>query len=241
MQESLVISNYQTMVQHLEAQGFSFPGLYPKQPDSLVVTRLVSYLALLQAWTTRVDLVSPATDLQQIQRHLVDCMAAQLVLGSVFSISSENAVGSKQLNLGQGRTADIGSGAGLPGLIWAIAEPQRQFVLVEPRKKRVVFLREVASRLQLENLEIREERQEDLVKDLEKQLAVVACRALGALSEYLNNSAKLLASGGVAIVLAGPGEIEASFDSPELELLSPINYTCLPDGPARRLLVWKCN
>src|SRR6478736_9230256 len=53
-----------------------------------------------------------------------------------------------------GSVADIGSGAGLPGLVLAIARPDVQWVLIEPMERRVAWLNEQASELGLDNVEV---------------------------------------------------------------------------------------
>ena len=53
-----------------------------------------------------------------------------------------------------GRVGDIGSGAGLPGLVLAIARPDAQFILIEPMERRVDWLRRESEALELDNVEV---------------------------------------------------------------------------------------
>lgn len=100
-----------------------------------------------------------------------------------------------------GRVADIGSGAGLPGLVLAIARPDVQWVLIEPMERRVVWLREQKAELGLENVEVVRGRAEEW-----KQGAVldaVTARAVSALKTLIPLTAPLLRPGGELILLKG--------------------------------------
>jgi 16S rRNA (guanine527-N7)-methyltransferase len=80
--------------------------------------------------------------------------------------------------------ADIGSGAGFPGIPLAISRPDLSVALVEPRHKRAAFLRHVARTLPLPNVEVHEARIEDLKGHA---FDSVATRAVGALPEWLGD------------------------------------------------------
>lgn len=100
-----------------------------------------------------------------------------------------------------GRVADIGSGAGLPGLVLAIARPDVRWVLIEPMERRVAWLREQTDALGLENVEIFRARGEEW-----KQGAVldaVTARAVSALKTLIPLTAPLLRPGGELILLKG--------------------------------------
>ena len=100
-----------------------------------------------------------------------------------------------------GRVGDIGSGAGLPGLVLAIARPDVDLVLIEPMERRVDWLTEEAAALGLENVEVVRARAEDV--RLDAPLDQVTARAVSALSKLLPLSAPLLRSGGEFIFMKG--------------------------------------
>ncbi|PFG41410.1 16S rRNA m(7)G-527 methyltransferase [Isoptericola jiangsuensis] len=104
--------------------------------------------------------------------------------------------------LGEARTvADIGSGAGLPGIVIAFMRPQTQVYLVEPMERRVAWLTEIAEDLDLANVEVKHGRAEEY--DGAFEVDVVTSRAVAALSKLARMSMPLLRRGGEMIVLKG--------------------------------------
>jgi 16S rRNA (guanine527-N7)-methyltransferase len=99
-----------------------------------------------------------------------------------------------------GRVGDVGSGAGLPGLVLAIVRPDVQFVLIEPMERRTAWLREEAARLELENVEVLRGRAEDVG---ELRLDQVTARAVAALKTLIPITAPLVRAGGELILMKG--------------------------------------
>lgn len=97
--------------------------------------------------------------------------------------------------------ADIGSGAGLPGLVLAIVRPDLSLRLVEPLLRRAAFLTEVVAALNLENVEVVRARAEDLRDRL--SVDVVTARAVAPLDRLLGWCLPLVAPGGVLLALKG--------------------------------------
>jgi 16S rRNA (guanine527-N7)-methyltransferase len=100
-----------------------------------------------------------------------------------------------------GRVGDVGSGAGLPGLVLAIARPDVALVLIEPMERRVDWLTEEADALGLDNVEVVRARAEEA--QLGEPLDQVTARAVSALSKLLPLTAPLLRPGGEFIVMKG--------------------------------------
>ncbi|HEY5222659.1 MAG TPA: 16S rRNA (guanine(527)-N(7))-methyltransferase RsmG [Microbacteriaceae bacterium] len=105
--------------------------------------------------------------------------------------------------LREGRVGDVGSGAGLPGLILAIARPDVEFVLIEPMERRVAWLREQAQELGLSNVSVVRARAEDV--RLPKPLDQVTARAVSAFRKLIPLTAPLLKPGGELVLLKGSG------------------------------------
>lgn len=99
------------------------------------------------------------------------------------------------------RVADVGSGAGLPGLALAIARPDAKFVLIEPLERRVNWLKEVTDDLGLENVEIFRGRAEQAVGKF--QVDVVTARAVSALSGLAALTIPLLKGSGEVLAIKG--------------------------------------
>jgi 16S rRNA (guanine527-N7)-methyltransferase len=110
-----------------------------------------------------------------------------------------------------GRVGDVGSGAGLPGLVLAIARPDVQFVLMEPMERRVEWLRKESLELGLTNVEVLRSRAEDA--RFSPWLDQVTARAVSALSKLVPITAPLVRSGGQLLFLKGAsvhGEISSA-------------------------------
>jgi 16S rRNA (guanine527-N7)-methyltransferase len=100
-----------------------------------------------------------------------------------------------------GRVGDVGSGAGLPGLVLAIARPDVEWVLIEPMERRVAWLNEQVGALGLDNVEVVRARAEDW--KFGPTLDAVTARAVSALRTLLPITAPLVRDGGELILLKG--------------------------------------
>ncbi len=95
--------------------------------------------------------------------------------------------------------ADVGSGAGLPGLVWAIARPDLEVTLIEPLLCRTVFLEEVVDELALESVKVLRSRAEDVHETFD----VVTARAVAPLEKLGRWCLPLVRPGGVLLALKG--------------------------------------
>lgn len=105
--------------------------------------------------------------------------------------------------------ADVGSGAGLPGVVWAIARPDVRLTLIEPLLRRTTFLTEVVDELTLSNVTVMRARAEDVTA----QFDVVTARAVAPLERLARWCLPLIRDGGVLLALKGqraPEEVEAA-------------------------------
>ncbi|MCM6761330.1 16S rRNA (guanine(527)-N(7))-methyltransferase RsmG [Rathayibacter sp. ZW T2_19] len=100
-----------------------------------------------------------------------------------------------------GLVGDVGSGAGLPGLVLGIVRPDVRFVLIEPMERRIVWLREQVDELGLENVSVLRARAEEV--RLPEPLDQVTARAVSALSKLIPLTAPLLRPGGELVLLKG--------------------------------------
>ena len=140
---------------------------------------LARFLELLARWNRVHNLTAIRDPQAAIERHLLESLAlAPLLRGE--------------------RVADIGTGAGLPGMPLAIVEPARHFTLIESRAKRVAFLRHVVGELALANVTVEHCRAEDLRPA--QPFATVLARAVAPPAELLGLCAPLVAPEGVAVL-----------------------------------------
>ena len=113
--------------------------------------------------------------------------------------------------LSPGRVADVGSGAGLPGIVLALARPDVEFVLIEPMGRRVQWLISQVFELGLKNVEVLRARAEEATNL--PAFDQVTARAVSALSKLIPITAPLVRSGGELLFLKGAGvggELEAA-------------------------------
>jgi 16S rRNA (guanine527-N7)-methyltransferase len=103
--------------------------------------------------------------------------------------------------LRRGTVGDIGSGAGLPGIVLAIARPDVEFTLIEPMERRVHWLEEQKRILSLSNVTVLRARAEDV--RLSERLDQVTARAVSALSKLIPMCAPLLRPGGELVLMKG--------------------------------------
>ena len=130
-----------------------------------------------------------------------------------------------------GRVGDVGSGAGLPGLVLAIARPDVEWVLIEPMERRVAWLNEQASELGLDNVEVVRARAEDWRRG--PVLDAATARAVSALRTLIPLTAPLVRDGGQLILLKGvnaDAEITAADKQIKKFRLSEVKVSVLGEG-----------
>ena len=150
--------------------------------------RLDRFVRVLLLWRERMSLVSQRTAQEIISKHVEDSLAIVPLIQPGW------------------RIADLGSGAGFPGIVIALMQPNAQVLLVESRQRRVSFLRAAARAAGAANIEVVGERAEALIAaghfhggvDLVVSRAVWKPDALAALA------LPLLRPGGLLVAMAGP-------------------------------------
>ena len=123
-------------------------------------------------------------------------------LGSLGEHFVDSAALLSFAELGRGSVGDLGSGAGFPGVVAAIMRPQASVTLVDSRRGKVVFLKDVKRRLGLENVTVVHGRLEELQGRM--QFALATARALGSVAEVLASCLGLVAPGGKLVLFKGP-------------------------------------
>jgi 16S rRNA (guanine527-N7)-methyltransferase len=163
--------------------------------------RLLQYVALLAKWNRTYNLTAVRDPLAMVQNHLLDSLAVLPHLPLDVS----------------GRLADVGSGAGLPGIPLALARPRWHVALVESNQKKAAFLRQAAIELGLANVEVHEGRVEAWQAPI--RFGVVISRAFTTLVEFVGACRHLVAQGGVLAAMKGR--------RPDAELLAlPADVRC---------------
>ena len=168
----------------------------PFQPD--LPEKLETYLRLLQEWNERMDLTAVEGEAELMDRHLLD---------SLTVLKTDLLTGTRDV-------IDVGTGAGFPGLVLALALPEVRFTLLDSQRKRLNFLETVMKETGAANACLVHARAEDgaRMSDLREKFDSACARAvapLNVLSELLLPYVKV---GGRMLCWKGPGltdEMEA--------------------------------
>jgi len=150
--------------------------------DEAQLAKLVAHLDLLDEWNARMNLTAIRDRPSQLTKHLLDSLAVQPYL------------------VGQ-RIADVGSGAGFPGIPLAIVEPGRQFALIESTGKKCRFLEHVRDTLGLANVEVVQSRAESYRPEV--RFDTVLARAVGPLADLVKVAGSLVVGGGRLLAMKG--------------------------------------
>ena len=194
----------------LEA-GLAALGLAPALAEPLL-----AYLALLDRWNRTYNLTAIRDPREMVSRHLLDSLAMHPYVQA-------------------GTLADLGTGAGLPGIPLAIAQPALQVTLVESNGKKARFMREALRTLGLDNARVAEARIEAL--DRPGAFDAITARALATLPLILELGGDLLAPGGTLLAMKGAVPIDEIAALPagwQVERIEPLQ---VPGLAAERHLV----
>ena len=171
-------------------QGIAAMGIVLDDPAQ---ERLVTYCEELLRWSAKINLVARA-ELHEIwESHFLDSLTLLRVLPPL---------GETQQPL-----LDIGTGAGFPGLALKAARPELPVILVEPRQKRVSFLRHVIRTLGLKKIEVLCGRLEKDCPEVDGQslsAPIVTSRAFTNLGDFLLHAASVNPTGGRVVCMKGP-------------------------------------
>src|SRR5699024_2451262 len=143
---------------------------------------LIDYLRELTTWNATYNLTAVRDPLAMVTRHVLDCLAI------VPFVSG-------------GNVADVGSGAGLPGIVLAIARPKLDVVMIESSRKKAAFLRHVRRRLALPNITVVQQRVEQYTPDT--RFDIVTCRAFASAGDAARLAGHLIAPGGRVLLMKG--------------------------------------
>ncbi len=194
--------------------------------DAPAIALLDRYLSELRRWNAKMNLVADAPLQEMIDSHFLDSLTLLPHLGP----------GSHPVLL------DVGTGAGFPGLALKCAAPSLALTLVEPREKRVIFLRHIVRQLDLAGVEIVPRRLEK--KNMEHILyPLITSRAVANVAEFLDLVAAWCPSGGTVICMKGPradeeiAQWQTSASSSPFSLRNSISLR-LPFSGSRRTLLF---
>jgi len=186
---------------------------------------LLDYLALLQKWNQVYNLTAVRDPQAMLSHHLLDCLAVVAPLRTQLAKLAATA---------PLRLLDVGSGAGLPGLVLAICLPQLQVDCVDTVAKKASFIQQAALSLGLANLRGLHAR----VESLTAAYQVVSARAFSSLPDLVAGSDQALLPGGFWMAMKGKTPEEEILALPAQVQVFHVEALQVPGLDAQRCIVW---
>ncbi len=189
------------------------------------LARLMEFLALLQKWNKVYNLTAVREPEEMLTHHLLDSLAAVAPLRRHVAQAGLPA---------PVRLLDVGSGGGLPGVVFAICCPEVDVSCVDTVGKKAAFIRQAAVALKLPNLHGVHARVETLTTPFD----VVSCRAFASLVDFTHWSRSALAPHGAWLAMKGKHpEDELAVLPPEIDVFH-VEQLQVPGLEAERCIVW---
>lgn len=188
--------------------------------------RLLAYLDLIAKWTRVYNLTAVRDAQEMLSHHLLDSLAVIAPLRREMT-NLQRAVDSRSL-------LDVGSGAGLPGVVIAIVCPEVQVTCVDTVAKKAAFIQQVAVSLKLPNLKGLHARVESLTQPFD----VICSRAFASLLDFTHWSRSALAEDGIWLAMKGKHpeqELQVLPKDVKVFHVEPLN---VPSLGAERCIVW---
>ena len=184
--------------------------------DETRLHAISKYIDLLLKWNVRVNLTAIRDPNEIVQRHFGESLcAAKYVLEQK---PVETAI-------------DLGSGAGFPGVPFAILAPDVQVTLIESQQKKATFLKELVYSLGLKNVKVFSDRAESYLETAD----LVLLRAVEKFDQALPMAFRLTIAGGLIALMIGSGQVERA-----RKLLAEVAWSDavkIPSGHSRELLL----
>lgn len=183
---------------------------------------LLAYLALIGKWNKVYNLTAVRDPGEMLTLHLLDSLSVVAPL--------HRHVGDRPA-----RVLDVGSGAGLPGVVLAIALPHLQVTCVDTVGKKASFIQQVASELRLRNLSAQHARVESMKIE---PVDVVTSRAFASLVDFTNLTSHHLLPSGVWMAMKGKAPSDETAALPPSVDVFHVEQLVVPGLDAERCLVW---
>jgi 16S rRNA (guanine527-N7)-methyltransferase len=192
------------------------------------IDSLLAYQALIGKWNKVYNLTAVREPGDMLTHHLLDSLAV------IAPLRRQLALTVPAIDAGAVRLLDVGSGAGLPGVVIAIGCPDIRVDCVDTVGKKAAFIQQAAVALKLSNLRGVHAR----VESLTDQYQVISSRAFASLADFTHWSARALAPQGVWLAMKG------KYPTDELAALSSdvrvfhVEHLTVPGLDAERCLIW---
>lgn len=185
--------------------------------DETQQEQLLEYLSLLHKWNGVYNLTAIRDPEQMLIQHLLDSLTVVPAFDSARQV------------------LDVGAGAGLPGIVLAIARPDITVALIDTVQKKTAFLNQVKSELGLSNVTVHSGRVEQLPST--QKYDVITSRAFASLSDFVTWSGHLLAENGRFLAMKGTHPQEEIEKLPENWQVTGVKPLEVPELKAQRHLI----
>lgn len=166
--------------------------------DAAAVHGLEAFMLELEKWNQKINLIARrTTPAEIIDKHILDSL-------TLLPFLDEPRAAAKSIENEIITIVDLGTGAGFPGLPLAIARPALKIFLVEPRAKRVSFLRHIVRSLGLAKVGIMAERFTDGEQLFDQQIDFITSRAVAEPEKFIKMVKPLMMRGTKALLMLGP-------------------------------------
>ena len=186
------------------------------------------YSEILLDWNERMNLTRITDEQEMIDKHFIDSLTPLLL----------------DEYEGTGRVLDLGTGAGFPGMVLALTDPDREYHLMDSLNKRITFLDAVVKELGIDNVKTFHGRAEEAGRSPEfrEQYQIVVSRAVARLNILAEYCLPFVEQGGHLIAMKGPEGVEEIEEAEKaINVLGAELTRCeeflLPDGDKRLLVV----
>jgi len=176
---------------------------YGFRPDSAQCQAISCYIALLLKWNKTISLTTVVDPMEILRFHFGESLYAAVCVPIL-----------------KGRLADLGSGAGFPGLPLRLAVPDLSLTMIESNSRKSAFLREIVLELSLPRVEVVRERMENVPTD-GATFDFIAARALGNHANTLRWARDRLAPSGKVVLWLGQGDAEEISSDPLWKWVAP--------------------
>ncbi len=205
--------------------------------DDTQITRLLDYLELIQKWTKVYNLTAVRLPEEMLTHHLLDSLAViaplRRQLAMLNPLTTQDPVAGTG-TVAKVRLLDVGSGAGLPGVVIAVCCPDVMVDCVDTVAKKAAFIRQVAATLKLPNLCGLHAR----VENLTEKYDVISSRAFASLADFTSWSVAALAEQGVWLAMKGKHPADEITALPSGVDVFHVEPLVVPGLGAERCIVW---
>lgn len=187
-----------------------------EDPEAHPCARYLAYVDLLAKWNKAYNLSGIKQVEQMLSHHVLDSLSVLPYLQGVSGL-------------------DVGSGAGLPGFILALARPDMHWVLLDSNEKKTRFLKQALLELAPANIEVVRTRLEDYQG--RQRFSTIICRALMPASEFCRSTDALLDDNGRILMMKGVAVEEENRQIDRRRYSAEIQSLTVPGVEARRRLL----